>query len=141
MDLPTARQILKEYSCLQPKIPETAAEQERLRQALLFVTQRSDWENFGICASTSAEAIAALKSYLPALGHSLSADLSAFPTSDRPVYLKYNTQRASAFLDDYTGDYRGVLVACQAEDETIAGTYGYFPLDLFGKDAMEANPR
>ncbi len=37
----------------------------------------------------------------------------------------------SYYLDQYTGEYRGVLVSCQSEDDLIAGTYGHFPLDLF----------
>ncbi len=51
--------------------------------------------------------------------------------SKEPIYLKYNSQKQSYYFDEYTGEYRGVLVAVQGENEDIIGTYGHFPLDLF----------
>ena len=37
----------------------------------------------------------------------------------------------SYYSSEYTGEYRGVLVSYQSEDNLIAGTYGHFPLNLF----------
>ncbi|MDJ0594500.1 MAG: DUF1824 family protein [Pleurocapsa sp. MO_226.B13] len=51
-----------------------------------------------------------------------------------PVYLKFSTQKMSYYSSEYTGEYRGVLVSIQSEDDLIAGTYGHFPLDLFAND-------
>jgi hypothetical protein len=58
-------------------------------------------------------------------------------TSEKNTILnqhKINTtkiQKDSFYIDAYTGSYRGVLVACQSDNEELQGTYGHFPLDLF----------
>lgn len=131
LSLSDARKILTEYSCTQTKTVETEAEKQRLRQALLTVTHLSDWENIGVCADNATQGMTALISYLTALGYSVKIEPTANVSEHESVYLKYNTQRMSYLIDTYTGDYRGVLVACQSEDDAIAGTYGHFPLDLF----------
>nr|WP_272943257.1 DUF1824 family protein [Spirulina subsalsa] len=45
--------------------------------------------------------------------------------------MKFNTGKMSHYAESYTGAYRGVLVACQAENEQVNGIYGHLPLDLF----------
>ncbi|HHP7231251.1 MAG TPA: DUF1824 family protein [Xenococcaceae cyanobacterium] len=130
--------LLKKYSCNSIATVISPTEREQLRQGLLLLTSLSEWENIGICADNEAESLMALKSYLQALGY--QTDLHSYSYQDirnqkaavnSAVYLKLNTQRLAYYLDSYTGEYRGVLVAIQTEDAQIAGTYGYFPLDLF----------
>ena len=91
----------------------------------------SEWENLGICADNSEMGFAILTNYLKALGYPVKFDRTKITASNRPVYIKYNTQKMSDHLDSYDGDYRGVLISCQSENQAIAGTYGYFPEDLF----------
>lgn len=127
LTLDEALKLLKKYSC---STTQTESNHQQLRQALLLVTSESEWENLGICAENTASAIAALKSYLKALGYKSNLNLAEIPNFNEAVYLKFNTQKMSYYLDRYTGEYRGVLVSCQGEEKVI-GTYGYFPLDLF----------
>ena len=129
--VPEARKLLGEYSCLQIKPVESEAEKERLRQALLLITDLSESENLGICADNAIQGFAALGSYLKALGYEIPFNKNSIPSEENPCYIKFNTQRMSHFCESYTGDSRGVLVSCQSEDDAIAGTYGHLPLDLF----------
>ena len=131
LTLDEALKILNLYSCAQVKNTEVPVEKEQLRQALLLVTSLSESENLGVCADDAQQGLTALKGYLEALGY--QSNLEPNPDSDNkePVYIKFNTQKMSYYLDKYIGKYRGVLVSCQAEDDKIVGTYGHFPLDLF----------
>ncbi|BFM40158.1 DUF1824 family protein [Synechocystis sp. LKSZ1] len=129
-ELQQALDLLKSYSCLTPKIPQNEAEKQALRQAITLVCQESESENLGICAETVQEAQQALASYLQALGYS-NLVLNSLEQGSGPVYVKFNTQKQSPYLDSYDGPYRGVLIAFQSDSEAINGTYGYFPLDLF----------
>ncbi|MDJ0573738.1 MAG: DUF1824 family protein [Xenococcaceae cyanobacterium MO_234.B1] len=131
---------LRKYSCNSVATISSPGEREKLSQALLLVTSLSEWENIGICADNEAQGLIALESYLQALGYKsklqsyICQDIRnkiAGETANSPVYIKFNTQKQSYYLDSYRGEYRGVLVAIQAEDDQIVGTYGYFPLDLF----------
>ncbi len=131
LTLDKALKILKSYDCVRETDPETFVEPEQVRKSLLLITSLSSSENLGICADDSQQGFAALASYLTALGYQSDFDRDKFPESSEPVYLKFNTQKMSYYLDGYTGKYRGVLVSCQSEDDLIAGTYGHFPLDLF----------
>lgn len=133
LDLQTAKEILNEYSCLQLKTPNTQAEKTRLQQALLLITRHCESENLGICADHASQGFATLSSYLQALGYEVAFGPESIPKLESPVYIKFNTQRMAHFVDTYTGEYRGVLVSCQSEDEAIAGTYGHLPLDLFAR--------
>ncbi len=126
-----AKEILDFYSCTQTKTVNTTKEKELLQQAILLITEQSESENLGICANNSQQAMVALSSYLKALGYASLIESLSLPPIELPVYIKFNTQKMSHFLDSYSGDYRGVLISCQAEDEEINGTYGHFPLDLF----------
>ena len=132
--------LLRSYSCVTPKVV-TPAEKIPVQQAIVAVIKRSEGGdfglNFGICADTPNQAIQALVSYLTGLGYAVDLDTLDTLNPDTPeesitgvTYLKYNVQRQAFYVDEYTGTYRGVLIACQG-DETVSGTYGYFPLDLF----------
>lgn len=131
LNVEEALSILREYSCIQIKPVNSEAEKQKLRQALLLINGLSDYENLGICADNSHQGYGVLTSYLQGLGYEIKLDSNSFSTSDSPVYIKYNSQKMSHFLDSYTGTYRGVIVSCQSEDDNIVGTYGHFPLDLF----------
>ena len=126
-----ALSVLREYSCMQQKTPTSEAEKQQLREALLLITSLSESENLGICADNTTVGFTVLLSYLTALGYQANFDIASISTSKDPVYIKFNAQKMSHFVDAYKGEYRGVLVSCQAEDEAIAGTYGHLPLDLF----------
>ncbi|ACB53965.1 unknown [Crocosphaera subtropica ATCC 51142] len=126
-----ALRILKEYSCLQIKIVDFEADKSKLRQAIKIVSDLCETENLGICADNFQEAFKTLKSYLKALG--ISEDLDPSPSAPRqtPVYVKFNTETMSYYVDSYTGSYRGVLISCQSDNHNLVGTYGHFPLNLF----------
>ena len=130
LELQPALDLLKSYSGLTLKVPQNTAEKQALRQAITLVCRESESENFGICAETIQEAQQALASYLQALGYG-NLVLNPLGEPSGPVYVKFNTQKQSLYLDGYDGPYRGVLIACQSESVAINGTYGYFPLDLF----------
>ncbi len=127
-----ALKLLKTYSCIEIKTVETQAEKENLQEALLLVTSLSEYENLGICADNSTQGFSTLSTYLKALGYQPNFDLKSISKIDTPIYIKYNTQKMSYFIDSYRGDYRGVLISCQSENnDEIIGTYGHFPMDLF----------
>jgi hypothetical protein len=131
LSLENALKLLKEYSCVQIKTIDSISEKQKLSESLLLVISHCEWENLGICAENVSLAFAALKSYLKAFGYQINFELDSLPTIKGPVYLKYNTQKMSHYLDSYTGTYRGVLISCQAEIESLNGVYGYFPLYLY----------
>ena len=127
-----AQKILKDVS-VDTKSVDSESEKALIRQALLLLTSKSDYQNLGICAETAAFGFLALETYLKALGYQATLDRADTTSFVGPVYIKFNTQKNSYYLDSYTGKYRGVLVSCQSsEDELINGTYGHLPLDLFG---------
>lgn len=126
-----ALKILREYSCIQVKTVDVVVKKEQLREALLLITNVTEYENIGVCADNVQEGWAALSSYLKALGYKTDVEETPYFEEQQPVYIKYNTQRQAYYLDFYTGSYRGVLISCQAEDDALVGTYGHFPLDLF----------
>lgn len=126
-----AQKILNSFSCTAVKTIESPIQKEKLRQALLLITGLSDSENLGVCADNAAQGFAALKSYLAALGYNANLKEVELSEAPEPIYIKYNTRKLSHYCDRYIGDYRGVLVSCQSEDDEINGTYGHFPLDLF----------
>ena len=131
LTLGKALKILKSYDCVQVKDTEPLIELEELRNSLLLVTSLSSSINLGICADNSQQAFATVASYLMALGYKNNLEKDNLSQSSEAVYLKFNTQKMSYYLNKYTQKYRGVLVSCQSEDDLIAGTYGHFPLDLF----------
>jgi hypothetical protein len=127
-----AQKTLRDFSCINTKPVDSESEKALLRQALLLLTHLSDYQNLGICADTVAQGFVALDTYLKALGYQVTLDRAEITSFVGPVYIKYNTQKETLYFDSYTGKYRGVLVSCQSlQDESINGTYGYLPLDLF----------
>jgi hypothetical protein len=126
-----ALKLLKEYSCMQIKTVELDTEKQQLRQALLSVTELSEYETLGICADNVEQGFTALANYSKALGYNFSVDRNQLGERTGAVYIKFNSQKMSYYVDTYTGSYRGVLVSCQGENDTLVGTYGHFPLDLF----------
>lgn len=131
LTLDQALKILKSYDCASVSNTESLVETEQLRNSLLMITNLASSQNLGICADDSQQGFATLTNYLAALGYQNDFEGENVPHSSEPVYIKFNTQKMSYYLDEYTGKYRGVLVSCQSEDDLIAGTYGHFPLDLF----------
>lgn len=131
LTLDKALEIVKSYDCAQVTNTESAIEPESLRNSLLLVTSLSSSQNLGICADDSQQGFAALASYLEAFGYQSNLEQDKANQSHEPVYLKFSTQKMSYYSSEYTGEYRGVLISYQSEDDSIAGTYGHFPLNLF----------
>jgi hypothetical protein len=131
MTVERALAILKSYSCLEVKLVQSEADKKELQTAIKKIVDLSEYENLGICADSLELAFESLSNYLKALGYENALDIASLPPQEKAVYLKFNTQKNSHYLDSYDGDYRGVLISCQSEDDKISGTYGYFPLDLF----------
>jgi hypothetical protein len=132
LNLDSALKILRSYSCIESKKVDSEEEKQTLIGAIKLVTSLSEYENIGICADNVEQGFASLAKYLNALGYSNNIDLNTINKLENSIYIKYNTQTMSYYLDQYLGNYRGVLISCFAEDnDNITGTYGHFPLDLF----------
>lgn len=131
MELSAARQLLDTYSCIEPKIPATERDRAELRTAILLIAQEAESENLGISAENAAIAYTTLVQYLQALGDKAIVERDPAAPQAEPVYLKYNTSTGKHYINPYEGDYRGVLLACQSEEDVVNGIFGYFPLDLF----------
>lgn len=130
LDLERLRQQLNRYSCLAVPPPLAAEAAAEVRAALLVLNELSDYQTLGVCAETLAVGKAAADAYITALGTPVSLDL---PEREGPVYIKFNTLRGAWYLDSYGGGSRGVLITFHSgEVEAVNGTYGPFPLDLFG---------
>jgi hypothetical protein len=134
-DLAAVRKRLNRFSCL-TAAPELSPEERlQLREDLLLFNELSDYQTLGICAADLTTGKAAMESFLEALGVSVALDL---PPRDGAVFIKFNTLKGNWYLDDYTGDSRGVLVTFHATEPEVAeliGTYGPFPFDLFSDDS------
>jgi hypothetical protein len=127
-----AQQILKDFTCLDIKSVASAIEKQELREAVLLVADRSDYQMLGVCATSTEEGFLALETYLKALGYQPVFDSNAVASVMGSVYIKFNTLKGSYYIDSYTGNYRGVLMSCQSAAEGgVSGTYGHLPLDLF----------
>ncbi len=128
LTLEKADKILKDFSCIETK-PVTAAEKASIREALLLITNFSDYQILGICADTTEQGVLALKTYSEALGY--EAKLNLTPV-EGAVYLKFNSKTGLCYLNSYLGKHRGVLVSCQSPQYgSINEMYGHLPLDLF----------
>ncbi|MCW6037931.1 DUF1824 family protein [Spirulina subsalsa FACHB-351] len=135
LTLTSARQILDQYSCKETKLVTSAEQKAELQAALLLLVEQSEAENLGVCADNLSQGYQALASYLKAFGYRVPFEGEDFaPVEDEAVYIKFNTGKMSHYAEGYTGSYRGVLVACQAEDEQVNGIYGHLPLDLFAAE-------
>ncbi|MBR8831135.1 MAG: hypothetical protein N5P05_003842 [Chroococcopsis gigantea SAG 12.99] len=133
-NIDSALKLIKEYSCVEPKVLETEQDREELRQAIILITHLSDFLNFGICADNPQQALDTLTHYLRALSYEYEPQFAGETVDSSGIYLKFNTRKMSYYLDAYTGTYRGVLISCQGENEGLVGTYGHFPLNLFISD-------
>ncbi|MEL6248648.1 MAG: DUF1824 family protein [Cyanobacteria bacterium J06554_6] len=128
----TVRQRLAQFSRLEVPPALDPAQQQSLREDLLWFSDLAEYETLGICASSLAQAKAATEAYVAQLSRSIQLDL---PPRDGAVYIKFNTLKGAWYLDDYVGPSRGVLVSfhtSEPELDKVNGTYGPFPLDLFG---------
>lgn len=129
MEFTTARDLARQYSCLEAKTPANAEEATAIRTALNVLAQAAEGLNLGICAPDSDRAHEVLAQYLQGLGYDYKGSRPPEAIAG-PVYLKYNLQAQNHYLDRYEGTYAGVLVSCLGEGDR-GGTYGHFPLDLF----------
>jgi Domain of unknown function (DUF1824) len=130
LTLTIAQTRLQQFTCAQLGVAQPLPELDEVRAALLLVREHSDYQIFGVCADTAAQAIAALHRYLSALGYPQRPQ----PTSDLTgaVYLKFNPKNDLCYLSPYEGSDRGVLVSCQSAYEgDINEMFGHLPLKLW----------
>lgn len=131
-DIRPIRQQLAQFSRLQVPPQLAPDQQQSLREALLWFSNLAEYETLGICADDLATAKATTEAYVAQFSRAVTLDL---PHRDGAVYVKFNTLKGAWYLDDYVGPSRGVLVSfhtSEPELDLINGTYGPFPLDLFG---------
>jgi len=129
LTIEAAQKLLKPFNCLESKSLNSASEKALIRQALLLLTEHSDYQILGVCADTTAQGLLALTAYATALGYEPNCN---FSTVDGAIYIKFNPNTGLCYLDSYTGAYRGVLVSFQSSEVgDINDMYGHFPLDLF----------
>jgi Domain of unknown function (DUF1824) len=123
-----AQKLLKSFNCIEPKLVNLESEKDQVRQALLLLSEHSDYQIFGICADTTEQGLLALKTYTTAFGYEPNCNFAAV---DGAVYLKFNP-KTKCYLESYTGIHRGVLVSFQSSEVgDINEMYGHLPLDLF----------
>lgn len=130
-DIIAIRQRLNQFSCLSTPPDLSPLEVEQVRQDLATFNNLSDYQTLGICASSLPEAKLAMELFLAALGVTVTL---ALPPREGAVYLKFNTLKGAWYLDDYSGQSRGVLItfhSSEPEYEALVGTYGPFPFGLF----------
>jgi len=127
----TADQHLSQYR--RGKLDPSEAEADAIRSALATLVTQADFITIGICADDAGQAIAALNGYLSGLDQGFEFSEVEVEEPEQAVYVKFNTRTKTLYGDRYSGSERGVLVATQADyDSVICGVYGHFPLDLFG---------
>ncbi|MBE9139632.1 DUF1824 family protein [Nodosilinea sp. LEGE 07088] len=132
-DIAAARQRLNQFSCLTTPPALSNAEAEQVRTDIRDFNEWSDYQTLGICAATLAAGQQALESFLAALGVTVSLDL---PPREGAIFLKFNTLKGAWYLDDYSGQSRGVLITfhtSEPEFAEVSGTYGPFSFDLFSQ--------
>jgi len=131
-----ALELLQSYSGVTTKLITSASEKIRVQEALLLVTKLAEHQNLGICAEEVPTGLATLTQYAHALGYKFQSKPEDLAVEIAPVYIKFNAQKHSFYVEAYFGPYRGVLISCQSsEQENLNATFGYFPLDLF--DTLE----
>jgi hypothetical protein len=131
-----AHALLKQIDCgrVSSIYPSTHPwnDRQRLQMALQFVTERSDYQIFGVCADSYQQGIEALSSYLSALGYTTKPTLQPIQGFQGSVYIKFKPNSDACYVESYTGSHRGVLVSCQSYyADGISEMYGHLPLDLF----------
>jgi hypothetical protein len=129
-DIETAHRRLKTFDCLPTDATEHPKNDE-IQSALKAVAAQSEFQIFGVCASSVDEGLASLKAYAQALGYEIPPD-ATIGEVEGPAYIKFNPKAGLIYTDSYSGDHRGVLVSCQsAYDDGLNEMYGHLPLDLF----------
>lgn len=129
LSLAEAIALLRTFNCVAGKAIASPTEKAQVRQALLQVSQHSDYQILGICAETEATGHQALYSYAQALGHEAPTPTGG-PAA--PLYIKFNPKTRLCYQEGYDGHHRGVLVSCQSAEETdVNEMFGHLPLDLF----------
>lgn len=124
-----AKKLLNKFNCLDIAPVLKPSEKALICDALILITNLSDYQILGICADTAEEGILAMKTYSRAFGYEAPNNL---PTPEGPVYIKLNGKNGLCYLDSYFGHHRGVLVSCQSyQEDGINEMYGHLPLDLF----------
>lgn len=127
----SALRVLKEYSGIETKIPASKKDKIDLQKSLLLIIHEADYCNLGICASSYNEGFSALQNYLKAFDYVLDISRHEFD-GNQPIYIKFNGEKLSHMVSDYSGEYRGVLVTIfSGVNDSILGTYGHLPLSLF----------
>jgi hypothetical protein len=131
MTIPEADQALRKLQDL--GAAASSEQREAIRQSLQVLTKAADYHTIGMCADDRAIGLTALQSYAKYFGYDITADLvTALPTINGSVYLKFNPRSNRLYIDTYQGDYRGGLVSFQSDlADGYNGTHGHFPLDLF----------
>ncbi len=120
--------LLRQFVCTDPD--PIIADYALVRQAVHVVADHSDYQIFGICAETMAEAEVALQQYGQALGYEVTGAIA--PAITGPTYIKFNPKTGRCHADSYIGTHRGVLLSCQsAYDQDVNETFGHLPMDLF----------
>ena len=133
LSIEAAQTLLEQFTCLDPQRQYQPQDWQPVRQALQLLMQHSDYQMFGICAGSVTDAVNALSNYATAFGYQTQFDPSTIAPIEGGVYLKFNGSTQSYYASAYLEDYRGVLVSYQSSDDRgVNGTYGHFPLDLFG---------
>jgi hypothetical protein len=111
----------------------STAEHQQLREALVSLSALADYQIFGICADTTAQAALVLASYLKVLDQELpipEVEVESLETTG--IYLKFNPRTGRCHADPYTGVERGVIISFHSpEFGEINDTYGGLPLDLY----------
>jgi Domain of unknown function (DUF1824) len=131
MTIPEADQALRKLQDL--GAAASIEQRESIRQCLQILTKAADYHTIGMCADNQTIGLTALQSYAKYFGYDITADLvTALPTVNGSVYLKFNPRSNRLYIDTYQGDYRGGLVSFQSDlADGYNGTHGHFPLDLF----------
>ncbi len=85
ISLKDAVDLLRRYSCNDHIGINTETEKQQIREALLLVVELSDWQNLGICAENSDQALKTLVDYLKVFNYPDNLDtshsnFSLFPT-------------------------------------------------------------
>ena len=131
--LKAVRKQLIRISMAQTPSELSDEQMQTVREALLWLNEMSEYQTLGICADSMSEAESALKGYVAALSQPIQVDLPADYAGG--VFLKFNTLKNAWYIDNYSGESRGVLVTyhtSEPEFDEVNGTYGPFALDLFG---------
>jgi Domain of unknown function (DUF1824) len=132
MTIQAAERVLLELKDLD--VNANIEQRDRIQYALATLMPSSDYQIFGVCASSQAEGVQALESYAEYFGYLLiPGTTESLPQTEGSVYLKYNPRNRSCYVEGYTGTYRGVLISFQSDfEDGYKGTHGHFPLNLFG---------